>query len=408
MQKKSHPRHRGHRHRRRKGGTWSDRFLKLGVNDQRTNEESGDRIYHSNRRSFAQHIQSVNQSRSRAPNKNTLPLDSRSNIRKVQRRAPREQNVNSDKQPAAPNIPYAQLAQSAYVNSKDPVGDWIQDTELSSLKNRVFRDPNTGKVVISYRGTDPMILKPGVAGIPTVDPASVEDLIDDAAILNFFMPESRMSRFQEADKLYQQVVQKYGKENVTLTGHSLGGTIALYVAEKNDVVSYTYNPGISAISAFQKHEDNVSKQYIFRTKYDPVSVGALIASWDNNRVVNTIPQSSVFNPHGTGNFTDADGKRGTTLETVLDTVAGEISQLANVAMSELVDEVDPLGLMNIGKPMSDEDAHAIGLDRVADALKSSTRRDEDRLMELADSQHKTYFEIDPNTGGPKGYQVAWP
>eukprot|EP00959_Pyramimonas_sp_CCMP1952_P013010 275301-Pyramimonas_sp.AAC.1 len=39
--------------------------------------------------------------------------------------------------------------------------------------------------------------------------------------------------------------------------------------------------------------------------------------------------------------------------------------------------------------MSDAEAHAIGLDKVANALKSSKRRDQDRLMELADSQVKS-------------------
>ena len=58
-----------------------------------------------------------------------------------------------------------------------------------------------------------------------------------------------------------------------------------------------------------------------------------------------------------------------------------------VVKEQFGEEID---LINSTKrPISDAEAHAIGLDKVANVLKSSKRRDQDRLMELADSQVKS-------------------
>ena len=79
------------------------------------------------------------------------------------------------------------------------LGGFELDKDLSSKKNSVYVDKNTGEVVISYRGTSTH---------------NSEDIYDDAFILNPFLKEESTHRFKEADELYKTVASKYGKENI--------------------------------------------------------------------------------------------------------------------------------------------------------------------------------------------------
>jgi hypothetical protein len=84
------------------------------------------------------------------------------------------------------------------------------DTELSSRKASVFYNPNTGERVLSFKGTKPS------------DPS---DLWTDLNLV--FGTESLTSRFKSSEKPYQKVVDKYGTNNLKITGHSLGSSIGM-------------------------------------------------------------------------------------------------------------------------------------------------------------------------------------
>ena len=165
---------------------------------------------------------------------------------------------------------------------------WKLDTDLSSQKNSVFTNSSTGEVVISYKGTNPK---------------NVEDLGDDAFIASPFLWESDTSRFKGAQNLYEAVESKYGKSNISITGHSLGGSIAMHVGERADVPTFSYNPGISAGAALDTHNNNKTKSIIYRTSTDIVSGFAADVLGDNRRVV-TVPQSQTgaFGNHALENF----------------------------------------------------------------------------------------------------------
>lgn len=107
----------------------------------------------------------------------------------------------------------------------------------------LYAQPNSttfvkdGKAVISYRGTDP---------------TDMADLMADAAIA---MGWNHMSgRFWEADRVYQAAVKKYGAENVEVTGHSLGGAEALYVARKYGAGGTVFNPGESPFGEYSEEQ----------------------------------------------------------------------------------------------------------------------------------------------------------
>jgi hypothetical protein len=79
------------------------------------------------------------------------------------------------------------------------------DESLSSQKNSVFVNPNSGEVVISYKGTNP---------------ANMEDLWDDFNII--LGTETYTSRFNNAEDVYiKNVESKYMVKMVKIYGKNL-------------------------------------------------------------------------------------------------------------------------------------------------------------------------------------------
>lgn len=191
---------------------------------------------------------------------------------------------------------YAILAKAAYfegdttkVNqlfNKIPIlRNFKIDNSLSTKKNSVFVNTNTGEVVISYKGTNP---------------TNIEDLYDDLEIIRGY--EDQTSRFEKANELYKNVEKKYGSQNIKITGHSLGATAGLFVSEKNNVESHLFNPGIGTSKLVSNYPNNTNKSYIYKTKHDPVSVGAFLLNDKTNREIVNVPQTNTIDPHGIDNF----------------------------------------------------------------------------------------------------------
>jgi predicted esterase YcpF (UPF0227 family) len=139
------------------------------------------------------------------------------------------------------------------------------DHALTNRNATVLHDPTTGEAVIAYRGTDPR---------------NYDDIYTDAMIA--VGKEHETKRFKDAEKLFHRTATKYGRENISLTGHSLGGGQALHVGELHDIKNVSYNPGMSPRQIKQglrgRYAGNVSRSTIYRTHLDPVSVGTLIAT----------------------------------------------------------------------------------------------------------------------------------
>lgn len=116
---------------------------------------------------------------------------------------------------------------------------FVEDVALSNTaKGNTWYDPDQyharvytrgGKATIAYRGTNPK--------------GNLSDLLADAQLTLGL--QSHGSRFQEADSLYRATEARYGKGNVEVTGHSLGGTEALYVARRHGLGGTAFNPGTS-------------------------------------------------------------------------------------------------------------------------------------------------------------------
>lgn len=101
---------------------------------------------------------------------------------------------------------------------------WKIDNALSNNRNTVFYNPQTREAVLSVKGTD-------------LD--QVDDLTNDALII---MGEERQGvRYRETRQILENMRQQYPQ--VSVTGHSLGGRIAIDLAEDFDIPAHVFNPG---------------------------------------------------------------------------------------------------------------------------------------------------------------------
>ena len=141
------------------------------------------------------------------------------------------------------------------------------------------------------------------------------DLKTDRAIL--IGQEAKTTRFLEAEKTFQKTVNKYGKESLNLTGHSLGSAQSLYIGEKFDIPSHNFNGAVSVNQVLEdvnnKYLLNKSEQVLYRTHLDPVSVGALLTSKNSNRKVVNIDThlgkaNSILETHDIDHFISEGAK----------------------------------------------------------------------------------------------------
>lgn len=142
----------------------------------------------------------------------------------------------------------ANFAQASYTDQA-PTGYAI-DTELSGPDRKVYH--NNHHAVIAFKGTTP---------------TNWRDLSVDAAMgINV---ESFTNRFKNSLEVTKRAIEKYGKENLFLTGHSLGGSQALHVHQKTGIQGAAYNPFVSEKTSVDSRKatwlaKNLSKKDIDR------------------------------------------------------------------------------------------------------------------------------------------------
>ena len=77
-------------------------------------------------------------------------------------------------------------------------------------------------------------------------------------------------RFTGADKTFRDAQSKYGKGNVEVTGHSLGGSQAMFIGKKYNAKGIAFEPGIGPLDTAKRslvgYKTGVK---IVSTAYDP-------------------------------------------------------------------------------------------------------------------------------------------
>ena len=172
---------------------------------------------------------------------------------------------------------------------------YVIDKELSGKDYTVYYNPKTKKASIRYRETDP---------------SNWRDLTTDALV--FTGLQGIGSRFKRAEKVYDRAAQKYGgKGNVSVYGHSLGGTQALHVNQTRGASAWAYNPGVGPIEPFKfvynetaaylgdkkakrRVKNQKQKAQVYHNRLDPISALAPISGNYKNI---TTKSNLYLNPH---------------------------------------------------------------------------------------------------------------
>ena len=157
--------------------------------------------------------------------------------------------------------------QAGYKKKRDVknVNGQILDEELSTRRNKVYVDPQTGKATHVIAGTDNLMDWTNNLLIP-------------------FGLHHLTNRYKKSENIQKKANQKYGKENVNLITHSQSGNIAENL-QKRDLVggeNTTLNPAIIG-----KHNKNIK---VVKSEFDPIS---LLTKTDKDDEVLT---HKTFNP----------------------------------------------------------------------------------------------------------------
>jgi hypothetical protein len=147
---------------------------------------------------------------------------------------------------------------------KKEINGYIRDDKLSGQRAQVYHNPETNKTIVTHRGT-----------------ASSKDIINDLAVGTGFGRHT--NRFKHAKKIQTQAENKYGKENITTEGHSLGGFLSENVTKGRRT---TVNKAVALTDRFKKIDKN---QHDIRNSLDPVSaIGLFQSGGKRSSVRNTI------------------------------------------------------------------------------------------------------------------------
>lgn len=128
------------------------------------------------------------------------------------------------------------------------VNGFFRDDSLSGQRAQVYYNPETKQAYVTHRGT-----------------ASPQDVLTDVKMV---FGNKTGERFKYAKDIQKQAEAKYGAENITTAGHSLGSSIAERVAKKGSNI-VTFNKPVIPRDIFKKIPET---QLDVRTRKDPVSI----------------------------------------------------------------------------------------------------------------------------------------
>ena len=192
--------------------------------------------------------------------------------------------------PEAKNTPHltgealtmAKISQSVY-NKKRPdiIDDYKLDDELSKYNVGVYQNPALQKVIIGFRGT-----------------ASIEDLETDLDIVKGKTDERQ---YKDAVELYNKVKSKYPNYEILATGHSKGGSLALYLNTLYNIKIYGFNSGVGlGVIKTNPNRDNAN---LYIIKGDIISSFASLGKLGIIHVYNSIyPDPSPLQAHSMSNY----------------------------------------------------------------------------------------------------------
>jgi hypothetical protein len=173
----------------------------------------------------------------------------------------------------------AEMSVEAYnlSNRKETIGPYNLDKSFSNNICAVYIDKNNKKIILAFRGT-----------------SQLKDIATDIDILK---GQEAQQQFQEAMSLYNAITDTYKDYTVEATGHSKGGSLALFLNKRFGIKVEVFNPGVGG-GVFENNP-NKNKAILNIIKGDPISNLAIIGSIGVVRLFNPILED---NPHSMKNF----------------------------------------------------------------------------------------------------------
>jgi|TARA_R100001129_G_scaffold168078_2_gene136066 hypothetical protein len=195
--------------------------------------------------------------------------------------------------------------ESTEAKLKEAMPTWSIDKELSDTRSLVLHDGEN--TILAFRGTDPF-------GYDTkADLEADFNILIGANRDNMDTNLLRPERFQHAEDKFNAVEQKYGKDNLMLTGHSLSGGLSDYLGRKHGVDAVVFNAGESPIGAVAGLMDTIPKQQtrFYTTGSDIISRSNIL--YANRADVRIVPmreenKNSIFGSHSLTNFLPPEDK----------------------------------------------------------------------------------------------------
>ena len=210
---------------------------------------------------------------------------------------------------------HAALVQASYkpLHLREAEINAFYPNEYEIIKNRdnhlVVRNRATNQVTLAMPGTD----------ITNERNRRKRDLLTDGLVT--FGVHQLGNRFQSADREVQSLIREYGKDNITIAGHSLSGQISSDLSLKHGVESYSFNRGGSHLTNRSnifnylnpRMRRNKKKNNVFFSRpslkkgFDPLSILTTsdpLAKTTFVKQGELLPsEKSVLNPHSIGHFT---------------------------------------------------------------------------------------------------------
>lgn len=177
----------------------------------------------------------------------------------------------------------ARLAKESYAlpDQRQSFKDYEYLPEHSGNNVAIYHNKNKKKKYLVFKGT-----------------STSEDFMPDLHIASGH--QKRHPAFQMAEDTYKSLSAINPDETWETVGHSLGGTKAMYVAEKHNLKSHAFNPGYNNIT-----DDELNPEYknhnIYIIKGDPVSNSILTENLANPKVLDAVSTNPITN-HSINSF----------------------------------------------------------------------------------------------------------
>ena len=147
------------------------------------------------------------------------------------------------------------ISKEAYSNKEkrtNTLGEWKYQRNLSSRMLAIYKNEIDEDLIIGVKGTS----------------TNRELITDFKIVMSNFLKDKIF--IKTGKKIKNILKNKPQFKNVTITGHSLGGSIALWMGSKTNILTYSFNPGLTPNFLLKININKPNINLIIR-KGDPIS-----------------------------------------------------------------------------------------------------------------------------------------